>query len=391
MHLDLDAFFASVEQLDHPEWRGLPVIVGAKPGGRGVVSTCSYEARRFGVRSAQPISEAYRACPQGIFVRPRMERYAVLSRHVMTILRNAAPRFAQMSVDEAYLDLQGTERLLGPAPEIARQVKDKVFDETGLRVSVGLAPTWYLAKIASDWGKPDGLFILEPDQIDPFLDRLPLKKLHGAGGKTRERLEALGIDSVAELRTWTPTQLENSMGTNAGKFLWLACRGQADYDPFRESKSHSLSAETTFGEDLTEQAAVEQALHQLCQEVAFRARDEGWKSRHPHLKLRWSDFTTLTAQVTLPEPVTSTAELFHHIRKLLGSRWTSGRGVRLVGVGLGNLEAADGIYQGDLFQDDHEKQNRVEAALAEYRKKHPSGAQITRASLMGRPKRHFDN
>src|SRR5262245_15823861 len=207
-HLDLDAFFASVEQLDHPEWRGLPVIVGARPGGRGVVSTCSYEARAFGVRSAMPVSEAYRLCPQGIFTPPRMGRYQELSRLVMGILKNRSPRFQQMSVDEAYLDFSGTQALLGPEREVAASLKREIFEATGLKVSIGIAPTWYLAKIASDFGKPDGLYVVEPEAVDGFLEALPLRKLHGAGGKTRERLEAMGLDSVAALRALTLAQLQ---------------------------------------------------------------------------------------------------------------------------------------------------------------------------------------
>lgn len=385
-HLDLDAFFASVEQLDHPEWRGKPVIVGALPGGRGVVSTCSYEARAFGVRSALPISEAWRLCPQGVYVRPRMERYAQLSRQVMGILRSTAPRFAQMSVDEAYLDLSGTRALLGPEDEVARALKARILAETGLKVSIGIAPTWYLAKIASDFGKPDGLCHIGPEDVDAFLEALPLKKLHGAGGKTRERLEALGIDSVAALRALSRQELHQMMGTNGGEFLYLAARGEADYDPFKGAQSHSVSAETTFGEDTADLEVLETTLKALCQEVAFRALEEGWKSRTPHLKLRWSDFTTVSAQTTLARPVVSSTEFYTVVRRLFGERWSPGRTVRLIGVGLAGLEEAQGPEQADLFEGEPEKQGRVERALAELKKKRP-GTEVTRASLLGRPGR----
>jgi DNA polymerase-4 len=384
VHLDLDAFFASVEQLDHPEWRGKPLIVGALPGGRGVVSTCSYEARAFGVRSALPIGEAYRLCPQGIYVLPRMERYAQLSRQVMGILRSSAPRFAQMSVDEAYLDWTGTRTLLGPETELARRLKARILEETGLRVSIGIAPTWYLAKIASDFGKPDGLLRIGDDEVDRFLENLPLKKLHGAGGKTRERLETLGITSVALLRTHSREALRRMVGENAGDFLWLAARGQADYDPFREARSRSLSAETTFGEDTADLEVLETTLQALCQEVTFRALAEGWKSRTPHLKLRWSDFTTVTAQTTLARSVVSSSELYAVVRQLFLARWAPGRTVRLIGVGLGHLEGAEGPEQADLFEGENEKQGKVEKALAALKKKHPGGAEVVRASLLGR-------
>ena len=386
-HLDLDAFFASVEQLDHPEWKGKPVIVGAKPGGRGVVSTCSYEARAFGVRSALPISEAYRLCPQGVYVLPRMERYHQLSLEVMAILKTTAPRFCQMSVDEAYLDLTGTRALLGPEEEVAQGLKDKIFSQTGLKVSIGIAPTWYLAKIASDFGKPDGLFHIRSEGIDAFLEALPLKKLHGAGGKTRERLEAQGITTVAALRALSRESLHRMMGENGGEFLWQAARGQADYNPFRGTQSRSVSAETTFGEDTADLEVLETTLRSLCHEVTFRALAEGWKSRTPHLKLRWSDFTTVSAQTTLDRPVVSSTEFYQVIRELFGARWTPGKTVRLLGVGLGGLEEAGGPEQGDLFEGEPEKQGKVEKALMELKKKHPGGAEVVRASLMGKHRR----
>jgi len=386
-HLDLDAFFASVEQMDHPEWRGKPVIVGALPGGRGVVSTCSYEARTFGVRSALPISEAYRLCPQGIYVLPRMERYQELSQQVMVLLKSMAPRFCQMSVDEAYLDLSGTQKLLGPEQEVARALKARILAETGLKVSIGIAPTWDLAKIASDFGKPDGLFVITPEGVDAFLEALPLKKLHGAGGKTRERLEENGITTVAALRALSKQALHRLMGENGGEFLWLASRGKADYNPFRGAQSRSVSAETTFGEDTNDLEVLENTLKALCQEVIFRTLNDGWRSRTPHLKLRWSDFTTLSAQITLERPVVSSTEFYAVIRKLFATRWTPGRTVRLIGVGLGHLEDAQGPEQGDLFEGEPEKQGRVERALVDRMKKHPGGAPVVRASLLGKNRR----
>lgn len=386
-HLDLDAFFASVEQMDHPEWKGKPVIVGAKPGGRGVVSTCSYEARAFGVRSALPISEAYRLCPQGIYVTPRMDRYLELSRAVMAILRARAPRFCQMSVDEAYLDFSGTRALLGPEEEVARALKAEIRQKTGLNVSIGIAPTWYLAKIASDFGKPDGLYHIAPDRIDGFMEALPLKKLHGAGGKTREKLESMGIATVKALRAYTREELDRLMGTNGGDFLYAAARGQADYNPFREAGSRSASAETTFGEDTSNQEVLETTLQGLCQEVMFRVLDEGWRSRTPHLKLRWSDFSTMSMQTTLDHPVASSTELFQVVRQLFHGKWAAGKAVRLVGVGLGHLERAGGPEQGDLFEGEPEKQGKVEKALVAFKQKHPGSAPVVRASLMGKDRR----
>jgi DNA polymerase-4 len=388
-HLDLDAFFASVEQMDHPEWKGKPVIVGAKPGGRGVVSTCSYEARAFGVRSALPISEAFKLCPQGVYVVPRMERYLELSRAVMAVLRARAPRFQQMSVDEAYLDFSGTRALLGPEQEVARSLKAEIRLATGLNVSIGIAPTWYLAKIASDFGKPDGLYQISPEGVDEFLEALPLKKLHGAGGKTRERLEAQGITTVKALRGLSLEALSRLMGTNGGEFLFAASRGEADYNPFRVAATHSVSAETTFGQDTCDLDVLENTLQLLCQEVVFRILDEGWRSRTPHLKLRWSDFSTISVQTTLARPVVSSTELFQIVRQMFHGKWGVGKAVRLVGVGLGHLENAAGPEQGDLFEGESEKQGKVEKALVALKKKHP-GAIAVRASLMGKNRRSVD-
>lgn len=387
LHLDLDAFFASVELLDHPSWRGQPVIVGARPGQRGVVATCSYEARAFGVRSAMPVSEAYRLCPGGIFTPVRMGRYLELSRTVMGLVRSAVPRFVQVSVDEAYVDLSGTERLLGPAPEVARGLKAAVAAATGLTLSLGLAPTWHLAKIASDFGKPDGLTVITPAQVDAFLEALPLKKLHGAGGKTRERLEALGVRSVAGLRAWSRPDLVRALGEGSGGFLFAACRGQADTDPFREARSHSVSSETTFAEDQGDPEVLEATLLRLCAEVAARALDEGWQSRTVQLKLRWSDFRTVSAQTTRERPLASSTELYRCARALLDSRWTAGQPVRLLGVGLTGLERAGGPGQGELFAGNEQKQGLVERALADLRRERPASARVTRASLLGRDRR----
>jgi DNA polymerase-4 len=312
-----------------------------------------------------------------------MDRYHELSQQVMGLLRATAPRFRQMSVDEAYLDLSGTRALLGPEVEVARSLKEKIYEATGLRVSIGVAPTWYLAKIASDFGKPDGLFVISPEEIDEFMEALPLKKLHGAGGKTRERLENFGITTVAALRAMTKESLRSLMGDGAAEFLFLACRGQADYNPFREAQSHSISGESTFPEDTADLEVLETTLKALCHEVAFRALEEGWVSRTPHLKLRWSDFTTVSTQVTLSQPVASSTELYRIVRQLFGARWSAGRAVRLIGVGLGGLEGA-GPGQGDLFETEEHKQSKVERALADLKKKRPDVVPVVRASLLGK-------
>ncbi|HRY80223.1 MAG TPA: DNA polymerase IV, partial [Spirochaetia bacterium] len=251
-HVDMDAFYASVEQLDRPELAGMPVIVGAAPGHRGVVSTCSYEARAFGVHSAMPISEAVRLCPGGIFLPVRMERYLELSRTVMDILGEFSPDLRQISVDEAFLDMTGTEGLWGAPREAATRLKEEVRNRTGLTVSVGAASNRYIAKIASGFRKPDGLTIVPPGGEEEFMSGLPIGKLWGAGEKTQERFRELGIRSVPQLRAIGKAGLSALFGNAGGAFLYAAACGQ-DPGIFRtEPGSRSMSTERTFGRDIAD-------------------------------------------------------------------------------------------------------------------------------------------
>ena len=220
LHVDLDAFFASVEQLDHPEYRGKPVIVGGMPGEkRGVVSTASYEARKFGVHSAMPGFMAYKLCPQGIFVHPRMERYEELSYKIMQIFRDYSPDVDQMSIDEAFIDLTGTENLFGPPWETAKKIKERVKAETGLTVSIGLATTKYIAKIASGYKKPNGFYFVEPGHEQKFMLELPLNKVWGIGAKSLEALNKGGIFTTADILLRDYETLEFQFGKNTAGFL----------------------------------------------------------------------------------------------------------------------------------------------------------------------------
>ncbi len=233
-HVDLDAFYASVEQRDDPRLKGKPVIVGAAPGRRGVVSACSYEARRFGIHSAMAISQAYRRCPQGVFLPVRMERYLEVSRKVMGILGTYTPHMQQISVDEAFLDMTGTERLLGPAIEVGRGLKEEVKRETGLAITVGIGPNKYVAKLATNAGKPDGLTLVTQAEVEAFLDRLALKDLWGIGEKTLARLTELNIVSTAQLREFGSEELARLLGKGTASFLHGVVRGE---DPGSSPKS----------------------------------------------------------------------------------------------------------------------------------------------------------
>ncbi|MES9968059.1 MAG: DNA polymerase IV, partial [Sedimenticola sp.] len=251
MHLDMDAFFASVEQRDNPEYQGKPVVVGARPGGRGVVATCSYEARRFGIHSAMPISEAYRRCPHAIYVRPDMKRYSEASRRIMAVLGEISPLVEPVSVDEAYLDISGLERLFGTPREIGLLTKRKVQDAVGLTCSVGIGCNRLIAKLASDYRKPDGLTVVMPDQNRAFLDPMPVSNLRGVGRQTLKTVKRLGIETVAQLRGYSLEQLQLHFGERGGEHLHNQARGIASDRIVTEYQRQSISKETTFGEDVT--------------------------------------------------------------------------------------------------------------------------------------------
>ena len=380
-HVDLDAFFAAVEQRDNPQLQGKPVIVGSLPGERGVVSTCSYEARAFGVRSALPISRAYELCPQGIYIRPRMTRYMEVSRQIMKIFDDFSPLVLPMSVDEAFLDMTGTTKLFGPPLEAGKILKNRIWEDTGLRASVGIAPNHYLAKLASDYDKPDGLYQVSPENILSFLDSLSLGKLHGVGEKTLERLHELGIRTVAQLREYALPVLQQLLGNSAGQYLYNSCRGLETQDYHGEPNTRSLSAERTYQEDVTSPTAVHKTLLDLSQECMFRLYEEGWKSRTVHLKLRYQDFSTSTVQKTLGHWVSSTDELYKASLELLKTKWNGRPAIRLVGLGLGNLQRSEALEQVELFDDQGQKNRRVEQAVLKLRGKYP-GVEVNRAGLL---------
>jgi len=380
-HVDLDAFYASVEVRDNPSLRGKPVIVGAAPGRRGVVSACSYEARRFGIHSAMPISQAYRRCPQGVYLPVRMDRYLEVSRAVMDILRRYTPHLQQISVDEAFLDLTGTERLFGPPLETGRRLKEEVRAATGLSVSVGIAPNKYMAKLATNAGKPDGLVQVTEDQTESFLDGLALKDLWGIGEKTLQRLTELNITTVAGLRTIPKADLARLMGPGAAGFLGNAAHGGDPGIFSEEPHSRSLSSETTFETDRKDRLGIERTLLDLCHQVTFRMIEEGWKSKTVGLKLRFHDFTTLSVQRTLKHWVSSAEELYAVARELLGSRWNGSTPVRLIGIGFSNLVSVEAQDQMELFTDEFTRQKKVEEAVFRIRRK-LGETTLTKASLM---------
>jgi DNA polymerase IV len=348
LHVDMDAFYASVEQRDQPVLRGRPVIVGGL-GGRGVVSAASYEARRFGVHSALPMTTARRLCPHGVFLPVRMQAYAQISRQIRDIFLAFTPLVEPLSLDEAFLDVRGCEGLFGPAPEIARQIKARIKAETGLTASVGVAPNKFLAKLASDHGKPDGFLVLPPDQVEAFLGPLPVSRLWGVGAKGERRLHALGIHTLGQLAA-LPAKVVSSHFGAAGRHLWQLAQGHDDRAVVPDRDAKSLSTETTFARDLGDRHVLRSWLLDLVDHLASRLRHEGLHARTIEVKIRASDFRTWTRSQVLPEATNltellwqSAAEVFERslARHMLP--------VRLLGVGASRLVRA-GAVQGQLFE-----------------------------------------
>lgn len=381
-HVDLDAFFASVEQLDHPEYRGKPVIVGGKPGEpRGVVSTASYEARKYGVHSAMPTVTAYKLCPEGIFVHGNYKRYSEKSEEVMSIFKNYSPDVQQMSIDEAFLDMTGTEKLFGKPRETALKLKQEIKEKTGLTVSIGIAANKYIAKIASGLNKPDGLTEIAPGTEEQFMLNLPLDKVWGVGKKTYERLISLQLKTTREIHTRSLSILQNLMGVASGQFIYNAVRGLEAETFTSETKNHSISAENTFETDLTYSDQFEYALLELSQVVFFRILKEKVKSKTVHLKIRYDDFTTVSIQETFSSYISSSDDLFAKVKSLFAKKYIINHGVRLLGVGLSNVESSQVPSQGELFDFGEKNKAKVEEAILKATEKNP-GIKITKASLL---------
>ncbi len=382
-HVDLDAFYASVEQLDNPELQGKAVIVGALPGHRGVVSSCSYEARRSGVRSAMPISQAQRRCPTGVFVPVRMSRYLEVSQEVMRILETFTPEFKQISIDEAFMDMSGTERLYGSPPDAGSRIKEQVRGQTGLTLSIGIAANRYLAKLASEYCKPDGLHFVQPGEEISFLDQLTLGKLWGVGEKTRERLSELNISSVQALRNVPLDILCTMMGEASGRYLYRACRGEDPGFFAAAVKSHSISSEVTFERDIKNADTLKRTVLELSEQVMHRLLTADLRTNTVVLKLRFFDFATTTAQKTVKHWIGSSDEIYALALGLLDQRWNGSTPVRLIGVGTANVVAPGEAIQGELFAEEFDKRRRVEETVTRLRKK-MKGIKLTKASLIDR-------
>lgn len=376
LHVDVDAFFASVEQMDNPELKGKPVIVGGSTGLRGVVSTASYEARRFGVHSAQPMTEARRLCPQGVFLKVRMDRYQEVSRRIHKILSSYTPKVEPISIDEAFLDVGGCQTLFGRSEDIARAIKIRIKKETGLTCSVGVAPNKFLAKIASEMRKPDGLVEVREDEKESFLVDLPVSKMWGVGKVTERKLQQMGLHTIGELRRLSLFQLKNIFG-KPGARVYQLCRGIDDRVITSKRETKSISSETTFLHDISQGELLERTLQDLSVEVASRLNNENLWARSIQLKIRFADFKTITRTSTYEEATNSPKLIWQRARELLDKKVDFSYGkVRLIGLVAFNL----GVHrQMDLFAS--EKTQRLRGAIKKIEKRY-GGAAIRKGSIL---------
>ncbi len=360
LHVDMDAFFAAVEQHDHPELRGKPVVVGARPDERGVVAAASYEARRYGIHSAMPSREAGLRCPHAVFLPPNGKRYQEVSAQVFAILERFTPFVEPLSIDEGFMDVTGSRQLLGTGREIATKVRAAIRAETGLTASVGVAPNKFLAKLASEMDKPDGLTVVpsSPAEIVAFLAPLPVTRLWGVGDVSGKLLEKAGIRTIGDLQAASESTVASSVGRNTASHLCRLARGEDDRDIEMDREEKSISREYTFPEDCRDAERLRQVLLDLVDDVAMQLRAAGKYASLARVKLRWQGFQTITRQRAMPQPAcddfslrTSAGEIFRELDLT--------RPVRLIGFGVGRL-VVHGAGQLSLFSEEDRHTDRRE-------------------------------
>ena len=337
LHVDMDAFYASVEQHDEPALAGRPIAVGGSPESRGVVAAASYEARKFGVFSAMPMSRAIRLCPGLVIVSPRFSRYREVSRQVFTIFRMATPLVEPLSLDEAYLDVTENAWNLPLGVEVARRLKRDIRDTTGLTASAGVAPNKFLAKIASGWKKPDGLTVIAPSRVEAFLQKLPVESLWGVGPVTAGKLRAIGIERLVDVRAASDEVLESAVGSQA-KALRRFAHGEDGRPVVTDRETKSVSCETTYATDLSDLRAIRSKVEELARQTFERAVRAKFPGRCTTLKVRYADFRTITRSRTEHQAVDSADALAAAALELLTRTEAGPRAVRLLGVGLHNAE-----------------------------------------------------
>ncbi len=383
IHVDMDAFYASVEQLDNPDLKGQCVMVGGTTN-RGVVSAASYEARKFGVHSAMPIFQARKKCPHGVFVPPRMSRYKAVSQRIMTILKGYSPLVEMVSIDEAYIDITGCTGILGSPREIALTIKKKILKETCLSCSVGVAPVRFLAKIASDLEKPDGLTMIHPEQVNGFIDALAIQKVPGVGKKSTEQLNRIGIRFLGDIKQYPREILTRRLGKFGYRLIDLS--NGIDPTPVSpESEHKSVSSELTLAKNTLDTHCLKQTLLQQSERVSRELRKMGVKAKVITLKLKHDDFKQVTRRMTIQSPTQSTDTIYKEAVRLL-DQYSLTRKVRLVGVGASGFVSVAEPVQMDIFDKTpagNKNWEKVDKTLDHIGKKFGKNV-VHRASLSGR-------
>jgi DNA polymerase-4 len=379
IHVDMDAFYASIEQRDNPSLAGKPVIVGGAGGERGMVSAASYEARKFGVHSAMPLKTAHRLCPDGVFLPVDMEKYAAASAKMHSILSSYTPLVEPISLDEAYLDVTASERLHGGAERIGREIKERVRNELDLTASVGIAPNKFLAKIASDLQKPDGFVVVQPGEEMDFLRDLPVSRIPGVGKVTARRMNELGIETVGKLSRMSRTDLRQLFG-KSGERLYELSRGIDESEVIAEAQAKSISHETTFQQDISDIEHIRRTFAVLADRVGTRLREEHLSARTIGIKVRLADFTTMNRERSLDEPVDADDRIFSIVWDLFGKISLQGKKIRLIGVVASGLDRpSDQLH---LFTNGGDRSRRTMSAIDNIRRRFGDEA-IGRGSQIG--------
>ncbi len=363
LHVDMDAFYASVEELDDPGLVGQPVVVGGTPDGRGVVAAANYAARRYGIHSAMPAAQARRLCPHAVFIRSRMDRYVEVSRELRDIFARYTPLLEPLSLDEAFLDVTSSLRLFGDGQAIARRIKEEIRDELGLVASVGVAPNKFLAKLASDLDKPDGLVVVPTDAIEAFLEPLPVSRLWGVGKVSNRDLAEMGVYTIGDLRRLPEELLVSRFAKSAAHWARLA-RGIDDRRVVPDRDAKSISHETTFATDIGDAEVLKSWLLELTEQAATRLRRQGLRGKTVFIKVRYADFHTVTRSESLDAPSNATRELYVTAARLLQTQLArSPRPVRLLGMGASGITSEE-LEQGQLFEtEDREQQRRIDTVV----------------------------
>jgi DNA polymerase-4 len=379
-HVDLDAFFVAVERVLDPSLAGKPIVVGGSSNNRGVVMSASYEARRYGVRSAMSAAEARRLCPDIIFVHGHMSEYRKVSARFIDVLHSFTPAVEQVSVDEAYLDMAGTERLSGTPDTAARRMKDRIAGELGITASIGIAESKLVAKVASDECKPDGLLRVPNGGSAAFFSPLPIRKLPGLGPAAERALATLGIRTLGQLAAHPPGPIARLLGHGQADWLQARAAGRDDSQVVPERDAKSISAETTFAEDSNDAAFLNATLLQLSERVGGRLRRSSTRARSVTVKARFYDFTTVTRQSTLPQPVDGNDAIYRAAKSLLEAIRRSRRAkLRLLGVGVGELTGVRG--QLSLLESPAEHDSKLSSTVDQIRRRFGRDA-IRRAAVL---------